>query len=279
LRPYHAEHRPSPVVEQQRVPNPTLERAVGPASDPQGRGVSPAGAASGTTVTERNNGNIAQFRPRQAGLIRPYGEALERRPRKRTRDQYNRERRDNDKLPRRTIVPRDYLGAGRARQLSGARHGCNSLARALVPGEREHASHCLTELDHLPAALAVTNVTVRRRQGEDGRGRRRARLPPAVRSRPLAGWRRNGNRIMAVARNRGGDSAFRRSTCAQCCRLRRSRRSSKSDARSSDDLGRGGANTSSETSGQHCGHNRFRLVFLDKVSRVANSGKWLGRNQ
>jgi hypothetical protein len=43
------------------------------------------------------------------------GARLERRPPKRTRDQHNRERRDNDKLPRRTIVPRDYLGAVRAR--------------------------------------------------------------------------------------------------------------------------------------------------------------------
>jgi hypothetical protein len=43
------------------------------------------------------------------------------------------------------------------------------LGRALVHGEREHASHCLSKLDHLPAALAVTNVTVRRRQGE-GKG-------------------------------------------------------------------------------------------------------------
>src|SRR5580700_7143305 len=58
------------------------------------------------------------------------GARLERRPPKRTRDQHNRERCDNDKLPRRTIVPRDYLGAGRARQISGARHGCNSLASA-----------------------------------------------------------------------------------------------------------------------------------------------------
>jgi hypothetical protein len=43
------------------------------------------------------------------------GARLERRPPKRTRDQHNRERRDNDKLPRRTIVPRDYLGAVHAR--------------------------------------------------------------------------------------------------------------------------------------------------------------------
>jgi hypothetical protein len=91
------------------------------------------------------------------------GPRLERRPPKRTRDQHNRERRDNDKLPRRTYSSR--LFGRRARPLD---FQCSTWLQLL--GEREHPSQCLTGLDHLPAAFAVTHVTVRRRQGEDGQG-------------------------------------------------------------------------------------------------------------